>query len=437
MIIVIPIFDLASTKDINILIIRMTMRWYISDTKRNTSGIEYDFRNLPLTMQKGAKTLKYRYDETGNRILKRAGGKTEYYVRDHSGREVGIYDKDDGWTSFNLFGNGLIGRADVNHQTIRVEDPEEGMVEVQQRFDERFYYIKDHLGSIRVTIDQTNQVTAAQDYSAYGEIWRDINTSTPTDRYKFTEKELDIETGYAYHGARYYDPWRITWNSPDPLEDKFAGFWSYNYCVGNPNNYHDPDGRNPILIRILQAVQRFAGSPAGQSIQRNATRTLNVAKQYLKNDWANFVRKAKNFPSRIRNDATRLFNSVKNLFSRGTDFSAKSNVKGLSVGDLQRFNGGQAVKLGLKTGKQLNKPLSEGGIRVEGIKVPNNGKIVKLFDEGGGQIKVMVEKLVDGVVTETFTTIGEAAKLGIQNAAELINKGAVYNNHFIGKVIAK
>ncbi len=107
-------------------------------------------------------------------------------MRDHSGREVGIYDKDDGWKSFNLFGNGLIGRADVYYQSVWVEDPEEGMVEVQQRFDERFYYIKDphgdrHLGSIQVTIDQTNQVTAAQDYSAYGEIWRDINTSTPTD----------------------------------------------------------------------------------------------------------------------------------------------------------------------------------------------------------------------------------------------------------------
>ncbi len=230
----------------------------ISDTKRNTSGMEYDFRNLPLTMQKGAETLKYRYDETGNRILKRAGGKTEYYVRDHSGLEVGIYDKDDGWTSFNLFGNGLIGRADVYYQSVWVEDPEEGMVEVQQRIDERFYYIKDHLGSIRVTIDQTNQVTAAQDYSAYGEIWRSLNSSTPGDRYKFTEKELDIETGYAYHGARYYDPWRITWNSPDPLEDKYPGWSSYNYCIDNPSNYFDPDGENPITGLLIGAGLEIA-----------------------------------------------------------------------------------------------------------------------------------------------------------------------------------
>ncbi len=127
-------------------------------------------------------------------------------MRDHSGREVGIFDQDDGWKSFNLFGNGLIGRADVYYQSVWVEDPEEGIVEVKQRFDERFYYIKDphrdrHLGSIRVTIDQTNQVTAAQDYSACGEIWRSLNSSTPGDRYKFTEKELDIETGYAYHAC--------------------------------------------------------------------------------------------------------------------------------------------------------------------------------------------------------------------------------------------
>ncbi len=166
---------------------------------------------------------------------------------DHSGREVGIYDKDDGWKSLNLFDNGLIGRADVIYDTTQVET-EEGWVDFIQRFDERFYYIKDshrdrHLGSIQVTIDQTNQVTASQDYSAYGEIWRSLNSSTPGDRYKFTEKELDIETGYAYHGARYYDPWRGSWNSADPLEDKYPGLWSYNYCAGNPLNNIDPDGR--------------------------------------------------------------------------------------------------------------------------------------------------------------------------------------------------
>ncbi len=152
-----------------------------------------------------------------------------------------------GWKSLNLYGNRFIGRADVIYDTAHVET-EEGMVEVQQRIDERFYYIKDHLGSIRVTIDQTNQITAAQDYSAYGEIWRSLNSSTPGDRYKFTEKELDIETGYAYHGARYYDPWRITWNSPDPLEDVYAGYWSYNYCFGNPNILKDPSGMGPEAL---------------------------------------------------------------------------------------------------------------------------------------------------------------------------------------------
>ncbi len=172
-----------------------------------------------------------------------SGGKTEYYVRDHSGREVGIFDKDDGWKSFNLFGNGLIGRADVIYDTTQVET-EEGTFDFIQRFDERFYYIKDHLGSIRVTIDQTNQVTAARDYSAYGKIWRSLNSSTPGDRYKFTEKELDIETGYAYHGASYYDSFKAQWTSPDPLEDKYPGLWSYNYCFDNPLRIIDPSGMN-------------------------------------------------------------------------------------------------------------------------------------------------------------------------------------------------
>lgn len=35
-----------------------------------------------------------------------------------------------------------------------------------------YYYIKDHLGSIRVTIDSYGNIVSAQDYYAYSELLR-------------------------------------------------------------------------------------------------------------------------------------------------------------------------------------------------------------------------------------------------------------------------
>ena len=60
----------------------------------------------------------------------------------------------------------------------------------------------------------------------------------------FTGKERDAETGYYYHGARYYDPVTVTgWTTVDPMMDKYPGISPYAYCAWNPVKIVDPDGR--------------------------------------------------------------------------------------------------------------------------------------------------------------------------------------------------
>ena len=63
--------------------------------------------------------------------------------------------------------------------------------------------------------------------------------------YKYNGQELQEEMGlnmYDY-GARYYNPKFSIWLSVDPLAEKYPDFNPYNYCMQNPINLIDPDGR--------------------------------------------------------------------------------------------------------------------------------------------------------------------------------------------------
>ena len=55
--------------------------------------------------------------------------------------------------------------------------------------------------------------------------------------------ELDVELGLYYYGARYYNPQSSVWLSVDPLAEKYPAWSSYNFVLGNPIKFVDPDGR--------------------------------------------------------------------------------------------------------------------------------------------------------------------------------------------------
>jgi RHS repeat-associated protein len=60
-------------------------------------------------------------------------------------------------------------------------------------------------------------------------------------RYRFTGKEHDSESGFRYHGARYYAPWLGRWTSCDPV-GALASSNLYEYCASDPCNKLDASG---------------------------------------------------------------------------------------------------------------------------------------------------------------------------------------------------
>lgn len=172
------------------------------DGRRGFILMKYDRRNLLLSYVGNNLVVGYNYDDTGQRIFKNTGsnGVKEYYLRDHTGKELALYDMNNGGKlkSLNLYGNGLLGKVNVTWIEETCYDEAGNPSTCYRREDERFYYIKDHLGNIRITIDRDGEVVSAQDYYAYGEALRSYNAGDANARFKFTEKERDTESGYHY-----------------------------------------------------------------------------------------------------------------------------------------------------------------------------------------------------------------------------------------------
>ena len=63
----------------------------------------------------------------------------------------------------------------------------------------------------------------------------------------FSGKEKDLETGYHYFGARYYNSDLSLWLSVDPMAEKYPSLSPYNYCAWNPMKLVDPNGDTVVF----------------------------------------------------------------------------------------------------------------------------------------------------------------------------------------------
>jgi RHS repeat-associated protein len=96
---------------------------------------------------------------------------------------------------------------------------------------DKFYYAKDHLGSIRELTDANSQVRAAYDYDAYGrrtKLTGDLDTIVAYTGHHYHAKSNLYLTWY-----RQYDPQLSRWLSRD-LIDENGGINLYGYVDCNP-----------------------------------------------------------------------------------------------------------------------------------------------------------------------------------------------------------
>lgn len=133
--------------------------------------------------------------------------------------------------------------------------------------DYGWYHYNAHGDVVQLT-DNNSTVIADYDYDPFGIHMKEAEQDD-LNPFRYCGEYYDLESGYVYLRARYYDPEIGRFISEDPARDGFNWFV---YCNNNPIRYIDPSGMFPIVIPItieLIDILILIGTGAGAYLVGN------------------------------------------------------------------------------------------------------------------------------------------------------------------------
>jgi RHS repeat-associated protein len=262
-----------------------------NDDNGTRRTIVWDEENRTQSLFDNGHEKTYKYDDQGQRIIKRGPQGETVYVNQYftiRNKEIGTK---------HVFA----GTSRLVSKLMKQDKPganPQGKTPVEK---DLYFFHPDHLGSSHYITDTQGQIFEHLEYFPFGETWVEESTNTQRTPYLFTGKEFDEETNLYYYGARYYDPRTSVWQSADPSfvhgqyfvdltnpehqRKEFAplaglpggggvfnsrNFAVFTYTHQNPVKLTDPSGELPFLV-VTAGAGAIIGGAAGAIISYRQT----------------------------------------------------------------------------------------------------------------------------------------------------------------------
>ena len=212
----------------------------VKDLNKGISNIEYDILgNLKcITFSNGFKT-EYIYDAAGYKLRT-----THESAVTNTTDYISNFIFEDGKLDKYLFDGGYCSFDNNQNPTFH-------------------YYEKDHLGSIRMVVNENGTIEQVNHYYPFGGVYGDLSYKGELQRNKYIGKEFDHMYGLDWydHGARMYDAARVVWDRIDNSGEKNSDISPYLYCHDNAINKFDPDGNDDYFSNSGQFLFSKGDSP--------------------------------------------------------------------------------------------------------------------------------------------------------------------------------
>jgi RHS repeat-associated protein len=220
---------------------------------------------------------------TQRQVVNHGRGEATYYVYDAAGKRVRkVTERGSGSRqheriylgNFEIYRKyDSVGATTLERETLHVMDDKRRIALVETKTIHESggiavpearvrLQLDNHLGSSVLELDGEGSIITYEEYYPYGSTSFEATqagSEVSTKRYRYTGRERDEETGFGYHGARYYAPWLGRWTTVDPtgISD---GLNVYRYVGCNPIRLVDvkgTDGQAPVVPQQPAAPPQY------------------------------------------------------------------------------------------------------------------------------------------------------------------------------------
>ena len=187
------------------------MQWDFKDQLQMTRRQAVNATDQDGTQHQGERTY-YVYDAAGQRVRKATESSAGIKMKERF--YLGGFEL---YREYDAGGNVTLARetlhvmddkkrvALVETKTVDASVPPGSLPSTATR-----YQFDNHLGTACLELDETAAVISYEEYYPYGSTSYQAGRTlaeVSLKRYRYTGKERDEETGFYYHGARYYASW--------------------------------------------------------------------------------------------------------------------------------------------------------------------------------------------------------------------------------------
>ena len=349
--------------------------------KNEKDGIESIEWNIYGKVEKVTKTrshpleaqiiITYKYDGTGNRIMKKVDKgttiHTNYYLRDASGNVLAIYeDERPSNTTPNdniavkeipIYGSSRLGQY-------RPFKDELGQVneDLKTALGQRIYEFSNHLGNVLVTltdnkVPQTDGtykaiVLSASDYYPFGMAMKDRSFQNNEYRFAFQGQERDEETGTDHYTYRQADPIIGRFWSLDPLSPEYPHNSPYAFSENRVIDAVELEGLEKVLVNFDTGVDKSVVSEYTLNVIRDIAIKANIKNLTITSTYRAPERQMKAmYNNLIKKDGV---STQKELYGSSGDkvidaFVAASAVKGATGASIQAAMLKKAEEVGFES----------------------------------------------------------------------------------------